>query len=84
MNYNADTFTIHDANHDNEQNDRNKRLIEFCGVARSRDEMQTFLGITNRGHFRTAMLKPLLESGELKMALPDKPSSHNQRYIKAK
>ena len=91
MNYNADTTTvqvtiqdaIHDTIHDESKEDKTKNLIEFCAVARSRDEMQMHLGISNRGHFRTAYLKPLLDSGKLKMTLPDKPSSHHQKYIKA-
>ena len=43
-----------------------------------------FLGIVNRGHFRTSYLKPLLESGQLRMTLPDKQSSRNQKYVNAK
>jgi ATP-dependent DNA helicase RecG len=45
--------------------------------------MQTYLGITNRGHFRATYLKPLLDSGRLRMTLPDKPSSHHQKYVAA-
>ena len=90
MNYNADVVAVqptihetdHDTVHDESKEIRIKGLLEFCTVARSRDEMQTHLGVSNRGHFRTAYLKPLLDSGKLKMTLPDKPSSHNQKYIK--
>jgi ATP-dependent DNA helicase RecG len=91
MNYNANTATIqttihdtvHDTVHDESKKIKIKGLLEFCTVARSRDEMQTYLGISNRGHFRTAYLKPLLDAGKLQMTLPDKPSSHNQKYVKS-
>ncbi|MDR1205962.1 MAG: AAA family ATPase [Peptococcaceae bacterium] len=67
---------------DNNQDERIKSLIEFCGVARTRDEMQCHLGITNRGYFRANILKLLLESGQLKMTIPDKPNSRNQKYVR--
>jgi hypothetical protein len=41
------------------------------------------MGLGNREHFRKSYLKPLLESGQLKMTIPDKPNSKNQRYIRA-
>jgi ATP-dependent DNA helicase RecG len=75
--------TNHDTVHENSHEQRIKKLIEFCDTAKSRDEMMAYLGLTNRGYFRSAYIKPLLDSGELKMTLPDKPSSHNQKYIKA-
>ena len=46
-------------------------------------EMQEFIGITSREHFRKIILKPLLEAGKIKMTLPNKPNSKNQKYIKA-
>lgn len=57
-------------------------LIEFCSVPRTREEMQAFYGIASRDYFRVNILKPLLESGELRMTIPDKPNSRNQKYIK--
>ena len=87
MNYIVDGASVHETNHDavhdGEIEAKIKNLLEFCVIARSRDEIQKYLGIVNRGHLRTAYLKPLLDSGQLKMTLADKPSSHNQKYIKA-
>ena len=73
--------TIHDAVHDDSVLMKQNRLLEFCTKARSRDEMQAFLEISNRSHFSKSYLKPLLESGQLKMTIPDKPKSKNQKYI---
>ncbi|MDR0380892.1 MAG: AAA family ATPase, partial [Oscillospiraceae bacterium] len=69
---------------DNNQDERLRSLLEFCAIARTRDEMQHHLGITNRGYFRTNILKPLLESGRLVMTVPDKPNSRNQKYVRAR
>ena len=70
----------HDTAHDKSMMDKQLQLLEFCTEERSRDEMQAFLGISSRFHFSKAYLKPLLESGRLKMTLPDKPKSKNQKY----
>lgn len=56
-------------------------LILFCTTPKSREEMQLHIGIMNREHFRKAYLKPLLESGRIKMTIPDKPNSKNQKYV---
>jgi ATP-dependent DNA helicase RecG len=77
-------FNLHgDTTQDTTQDERLKALIDFCSEPKPRDEMQTHIGIANREHFRKAILKPLLGSGELKMTIPDKPNSRNQRYVKA-
>jgi len=57
-------------------------LLTFCESPSTRDEMQTHIGITNREYFRKNILKPLLDAGQLKMTLPDKPNSRNQNYVK--
>ena len=63
--------------------DKWEKLVSFCGRARSRKEMQQHLGIGNRAHFSKMYLKPLLESGRIRMTLPDKPQSRYQKYIAA-
>ena len=65
------------------QDERTKRLVEFCSEPRTRDEMQQFVGIETREYFRRVILKPLLDSKILKMTIPDKPNSRNQKYVKA-
>ncbi|HOT58552.1 MAG TPA: Fic family protein [Spirochaetales bacterium] len=66
-----------------DQVDRAEKIIEFCVQPKSREEIQSFVGIAHREHFRAKILKPLLDSGKLKMTIPDKPNSRNQKYVKA-
>ena len=56
--------------------------MAFCVEPRTREEIQVFVGIAHRERFRAKMLRPLLESGRLRMTIPDKPNSRNQRYIR--
>ncbi len=60
-----------------------KRLLEFCAVPRTRKEMQEFIGISSRVHFINSYLGPLLKEEKIKMTIPDKPNSKNQRYVRA-
>lgn len=74
--------TMQDTTQDTMQN-RAQAIISYCATPRSRDEIQTYIGITNRDYFRKCILKPLLDSGKLKCTIPDKPSSKKQKYVKA-
>jgi len=78
MNYNL----VSKSDQVSDQDERMKLILEFCSVARTREEMQQHLGIAHRDYFRKTILRPLLESGEFKMTIPDKPNSRNQKYIK--
>ncbi|MCI5745992.1 MAG: putative DNA binding domain-containing protein [Erysipelotrichaceae bacterium] len=64
------------------KDNRIELLVEYCTTPRTREEMQTFLGISSREYFRFNFLIPLLESGKLTMTLPDKPNSPKQKYVK--
>ena len=70
--------TPHDIPHDGD------KLLKYCSVPRSRPEMMEFMGVTNRKYFRERYIKPLLESGQLCMTLPDKPKSKKQQYVAKK
>lgn len=82
-NYNLNGVSIQDTTQVAIQDKRQRELVAFCAEARTRDEMQKFLGLANRAYFRKAYLVPLLESGKLQMTIPDKPNSRNQKYIRA-
>ena len=64
------------------QNYKITAILDFCSIPRSRKEIQTYLGLTERNNFYDRYLKPLLISGKLKMTIPGKPNSRLQKYVK--
>lgn len=83
VNYNLHTCTVQDSVQV-VQDRRIVGLLEFCSTERSRQEMQEFMGIASREYFRKKILRPLLDAGQIKMTLPSKPNSRNQRYVRTK
>ena len=59
-------------------------ILAFCAQPKSREEIMSMCGLKNKNHFIKAHLKPLLESGQLRMTIPDKPNSRNQKYVAVK
>jgi ATP-dependent DNA helicase RecG len=59
------------------------KILAFCVSERSKKEICEHLGYTNLTHFTRKYLKPLIEDGRLKLTIPDKPRSQNQKYIRA-
>lgn len=59
-------------------------LLEFCRTPRSRQEIAEFLGIKTIFYVSEKYIQPLLEEGLLKMTIPDKPKSRNQRFYAVK
>lgn len=57
-----------------------KKILEFCKIPRTRSEMQEFMKLSNREHFRKNILNPLIKGGLLKLTMPDKPTSPKQKY----
>lgn len=58
------------------------KVLDFCSAPRSKTEIMEFCGFKDIKNFTARYIKPLLESGQLKMTIPDKPKSQNQKYIK--
>lgn len=65
------------------QDDLFSILVDYCSVPRSRAEMMEQTPIKSVTYFRKAFLLPLLDAGKIKMTIPEKPNSKNQKYIKA-
>ena len=58
-------------------------LLIFCDEPRTRTEIREHCGINSADYFRVNILKPLIEAKLLKLTIPEKPSSPNQRYQRA-
>ena len=56
-------------------------VVEFCSTPRSRDEIVAFVG-KSKNYVMSQLVTPLVESGKLKLTLPDKPKSPNQKFVK--
>lgn len=67
--------------HDAPYDAPHERILAFCTEPHSKAEIMRHCGYHNSKHFTEKYLKPLLESGQLQMTLPDKPQSHNQKYM---
>jgi len=63
------------------QANRTNSILHLCKAPKTRDEMQTFVKIKDREHFRKEVLNPLLDDGLLELTIPDKPNSPKQKYL---
>jgi hypothetical protein len=63
---------------------RRAAVTAFCQTPKSRKQIQEFLDLADRKFFLDSVLLPLVESGVLKMTIPDEPSSVKQRYVATK
>ena len=57
-------------------------IVEFCGTPRTRAELIAFTG-KSRAYTMTQIVQPLVDSGKLKLTLPEKPKSSKQKFVKA-
>ena len=55
-------------------------LILFCRTPRTRKEICEYLGLSSVTYAIQKHVLPLVEAGQLKMSLPDKPKSPRQLY----
>lgn len=56
-------------------------ILAFCKEPRSKAEIMEHCGYKNTKNFTQIHLRPLMESGQLQMTIPDKPRSRNQKYV---
>lgn len=59
-----------------------KTILDFCKQPRSRSEIEElFKGRFTIAYVMTKFIHPLVENGMLRLTIPDKPKSKNQRYV---
>ena len=66
---------------ENTQDSIQNRILEYCKEPKSKKDITAFLGYRDAKSFAKNHLKPLLQSGKLRMTIPDKPNSKNQKYV---
>ncbi len=82
INYLTQSVSDRVSDQDTDQ-DVTKKILDFCEVERSKREICEYLGFSNLTYFTRTYLNPLLEAKRLTMTIPDKPSSKNQKYVRA-
>ena len=64
---------------DSEQ-DVKSAIIAYCKEPKTSKEIIMHFGFANRLYFKRHYLDEMLEQGQLKMTIPEKPTSKNQKY----
>ena len=64
-----------------EESNADNNLIDFCRTPRSRKEICEFLGVKSVSYAMKRYIQPLIESGEIKLTMPDTPKSPKQKYF---
>ena len=58
-----------------------EKILQFCTEERTAKEIAEYCGYKSVDRFKRNYLKPLVDSGKIKMTIPDKPKSKNQKYV---
>lgn len=58
-----------------------KQILELCVEPKTKREITTACGFKDIKYFTQNFIAPLMQSGQLKMTISDKPNSRNQKYI---
>jgi len=85
VNYNlvSDQDTNQVSDQDIDQVSDQDKILAFCVSEKSKKEICDHLSYTNLTYFTRKFLNPLIENGKLKQTIPNKPSSKNQKYVRA-
>lgn len=63
------------------QDKKINKILEICIEPKSIKEIMKELELKSSKTLKRDYIKPLIDNGELKMTIPDKPTSRNQKYI---
>lgn len=59
------------------------KVVEFCSIPRTKDEIQRFCRLKSDRYVRQKVIQTLLNQGRLIRTIPDKLSSPKQKYIQS-
>lgn len=66
---------------DSAQTTTQSAIVVFCKEPKSKAEIMKHCGHKHATNFTQHYLRPLIESGQLQMTIPEKPTSSNQKYV---
>ena len=61
-----------------------EQLLNLCKIEKSLKEIAQYFDYKDIYKFKNKYLNPLLNSGRLKMTIPEQPKNRNQKYISVK
>ncbi|MBQ9698097.1 MAG: putative DNA binding domain-containing protein [Acidaminococcaceae bacterium] len=61
--------------------EKDKALLQFLRVPRTRQEIVNFLGLNSATYAMRTYVDPLVEHGLITLSIPEKPTSQNQRFL---
>ena len=65
----------------NPENESVKNLLLFCKTPRTRKEICDYLGLSSTTYAIQSRVMPLVETGQIKMSIPEKPKSPKQLFF---
>ena len=89
-NHYDDEVTIKSNHHDDEVtikssvllSQRQKKIVDFCSIPRTAQEIMDFIGISNQSKNRKKYIANLVDAGILEMTIPSFPKDKKQKYRK--
>ncbi|MBP3360518.1 MAG: putative DNA binding domain-containing protein [Clostridia bacterium] len=82
--YNSRLETTKDSTKTASADSIEERILHFCDVPKSREEIAEMLGVESLYYIVTRYLRPMMETGVLKPTIPEKPKSKYQKYYSVK
>lgn len=73
---------IYQAEGTKKQGNMQDDILSFCDTPRTRAELIEFTGMS-RYYTMSAIVQPLVDTGKLKLTIPDKPKSPKQKFVRA-
>lgn len=61
-----------------------RKILLLCDKPRTRRELMYMVDVESIKTFKRLYLQPLLDSGQLKMSVPERKSVSTQKYVRAK
>lgn len=67
---------------DSESCETDASLMDYLSVPRSKDEIAEFLGLKTVTYAMQTYIYPLVKKGLVRLTIPEKPRSHDQKYVR--